>query len=627
MRLKRDPRVFKIPPFLSLLCILVGLGWLVLLPLEEYSRRTYISENALLPGQVHTYFGGSEHVVFRAYRHEVEQMAIWKDWPDKISNIFASQGYTPARQKFAYTAAGNETAGENVYAMLKGPRADATEALVLMAPMRNMANEINHSGVALTMTMARYFRRWSLWSKDILFVITDDSIAGPQAWVDAYHDQHPSGVDDLEIKGGALQGAVALDYPAGPAGHRYDRLHVIYDGVNGQLPNLDLVNTLIEIMQGQVGISTSVQQMHNHDGRYEHRLETLLRGLLSQGLGQASGPHSPFMRYHVDAVTLQTVGSGWHDEMALGRVVEGGFRSLNNLLEKLHQSFFLYMLLDARSFVSIGTYLPSAMLVAVNFTIAAIALWIQTGYPNPSEAKKRPAAKQVPSPSFPKEEAAVTATAPQTHLLALETTTTTPRALSIPLLYTFSVYACGLVPLNLLNVMMDDILPFAFLFFATLSLMTPFGIASSLADILAPRRAQTENLILSFSLLVLGVGLSTLATLNFALGLITGILAAPLSFVRPVAPSPGSAPDGAPLRLVKTAALIIATLAVNPISAVVAGAIYLQGDAGFIESLRSLLVQAAFAWSVSGTWTAVILWMVWWPAWVLGCAVAIGRLY
>jgi glycosylphosphatidylinositol transamidase len=30
-----------------------------------------VSENALLPGQVHTYFGGSEHNVFRAYRQEV----------------------------------------------------------------------------------------------------------------------------------------------------------------------------------------------------------------------------------------------------------------------------------------------------------------------------------------------------------------------------------------------------------------------------------------------------------------------------------------------------------------------------------------------------------------------------
>ncbi len=73
--LRNDPRIQKIPPFLSLFCILVGIAWLLLLPLDSYSRYTYISENALLPGQVHTYFTGSEQNVFRAYKHEVDSVA------------------------------------------------------------------------------------------------------------------------------------------------------------------------------------------------------------------------------------------------------------------------------------------------------------------------------------------------------------------------------------------------------------------------------------------------------------------------------------------------------------------------------------------------------------------------
>lgn len=74
LRLRRHPRLLKFPPYLSLLCILVGVTWLFLLPLDQYSRRTYISENALLPGQVHTYFGGSDQNVFRAYKHEVDSL-------------------------------------------------------------------------------------------------------------------------------------------------------------------------------------------------------------------------------------------------------------------------------------------------------------------------------------------------------------------------------------------------------------------------------------------------------------------------------------------------------------------------------------------------------------------------
>jgi glycosylphosphatidylinositol transamidase len=70
-----DPRLRRLPPYISLFCVVVGVAWLLLLPLDEYSRRTYISENALLPGQVHTYFAGSDQNVFRAYKHEVEGLA------------------------------------------------------------------------------------------------------------------------------------------------------------------------------------------------------------------------------------------------------------------------------------------------------------------------------------------------------------------------------------------------------------------------------------------------------------------------------------------------------------------------------------------------------------------------
>jgi glycosylphosphatidylinositol transamidase len=63
----------------SLLCIVIGLGWLFVLPLDHFSRGCYISENALLPGQVEAYFGGSEHQILRAYRAQVESWAAGDD--------------------------------------------------------------------------------------------------------------------------------------------------------------------------------------------------------------------------------------------------------------------------------------------------------------------------------------------------------------------------------------------------------------------------------------------------------------------------------------------------------------------------------------------------------------------
>lgn len=75
LALRRDPRILRLPPYLSAFCVLVGVVWLLLLPRNEYSRQTYISENALLPGQVHTYFGGSEQSIFNAYKYEVRSLA------------------------------------------------------------------------------------------------------------------------------------------------------------------------------------------------------------------------------------------------------------------------------------------------------------------------------------------------------------------------------------------------------------------------------------------------------------------------------------------------------------------------------------------------------------------------
>jgi GPI-anchor transamidase subunit GAA1 len=176
-RLRSDPRLHKFPPYASLLCILGGIFWLLLLPLNKYSRQTYISENALLPGQVHTYFAGSEQNVFRAYQEELRLVtnqlvdAELKEqdakrrlqemnglWVDKIKTVFHDVGFPTAAQNFAYHSAGNLAAGTNTYSVLHAPRGDGTEAIVLLAPQYNAVGEPNTNGVALLLTLARYFK-------------------------------------------------------------------------------------------------------------------------------------------------------------------------------------------------------------------------------------------------------------------------------------------------------------------------------------------------------------------------------------------------------------------------------------------------------------------------------------
>lgn len=303
---------------------------------------------------------------------------------DKLESILRNAGLKVGRQNYTYESAGDIYSGENIYAILQAPRGDATETIVLVAAWKTVDDKFNQNGIPLALSLVRYFKRWSLWSKDIILVIPPDSRTGTQAWVDAYHDSHDSSrVSSLPLKSGALQGAIAIDYHQE---HRFESIHIIYDGINGQLPNLDLINSVVNIAGGQMGMGTAIQEMWSHSDKYQDRLRTMLRGMLNQGLGHASGPHSSFIPYHVDAVTLQPFGEGWHDEMGMGRTIEGTFRSLNNLLEHFHQSFFFYLLMHKERFVSIGTYLPSAMILAASFTITAISLWVKSGHQEQSPA-------------------------------------------------------------------------------------------------------------------------------------------------------------------------------------------------------------------------------------------------
>ena len=604
MSLRQDPRLVKLPPYISALLVLVGIGWLAILPLNDYSRRTYISENALLPGQVHTYFGGSEHNVFRAYRQEVAALAelTTEERNAGLLDILTSQSLKSSTQDYHFSRAGEWRNGTNVYGVIQAPRGDATEAMVLIGAWRNMDGAINYSGVALVLTLARYFKRWSLWSKDIIVLLTPDSTFGPQAWVDAYHEAHDaSAVSPLLIKSGALQGAIAVDYPANQWGHRFEKLHVVYDGVNGQSPNLDLINSVGNIANGQIGMPCAIQNMLKHDDSYEERLLTILRGMLTQAVGQSSGPHSSFIPYHVDAITLQTVGDGWHDEMSLGRAVEGSFRSLNYLLEHLHQCFFFYLLMQPLRFVSIGTYLPGAMLIAGNFTISAILLWFLSGRP---VLKSRDA--KAPSALDKKEPVTLITKGNSVAVIPTEELQVAERDLCGPLIIVAGAHAAGLVPLYLLANGPEESMETLGVAIAVLSVLIPLvgAIAGAGVVRLNPQQAMV---IQSLSLLVLGAALSTLATINFAQAFFVGIAATPLSFLRPM-------PASLSPSLRKGLTLLVALLlvALSPMAII--------GAASFYWKLqpREMLSAAAWAWQVEGVWTGFTVWLVWWPAWACG---------
>jgi len=77
---------------------------------------------------------------------------------EKLGELFKKAGLKTATQEYRYASAGRNITGKNVYALIQGPRADATEAIVLIGAWKTMTDEVNQSGVALVLTLARYFK-------------------------------------------------------------------------------------------------------------------------------------------------------------------------------------------------------------------------------------------------------------------------------------------------------------------------------------------------------------------------------------------------------------------------------------------------------------------------------------
>ena len=128
----------------------------------------------------------------------------------------------------------------------------------------------------------------------------------------------------------------------------------------------------------------------------------------------------------------------------------------------------------------------------------------------------------------------------------------------------------------------------------------------------APLTHQQRLLTKCFSLILLGMFLATLATLNFSLAFLIGLLASPLSFFGVPPPEPPAARDssvwGAARRILSSIVL----------HALAPGVVLFTVCTYSGVSIEEVLTQAAFGWNVSGLWTQVIVWCVWWPAWLVG---------
>jgi glycosylphosphatidylinositol transamidase len=201
-----------------------------------------------------------------------------------------------------------------------------------------------------------------------------------QAWLEAYHGVgcgNDGTLDHGDIKGraGAIQAAINLEFHES----LISQVDIKVEGLNGQLPNLDLFNLAAKMLHKE-GIPHTFKNRPNKSLRdpvkdWLYSLQTLLAMISTQATGVVdftftgnlhisffllqipNGNHGLYHRFGIEALTLESSslkGGSKAAFLSMGRIIEGIFRSLNNLLERFHQSYFFYLLPSSERFISIG---------------------------------------------------------------------------------------------------------------------------------------------------------------------------------------------------------------------------------------------------------------------------------
>ncbi|EFJ26590.1 hypothetical protein SELMODRAFT_97440 [Selaginella moellendorffii] len=349
---------------------------------------------------------------------------------------FLSTSYTYEARKHCLVDGREQTPGVNAVGILRAHQGDGNEAIVLVTPfeLENLTAE-NAIAMGLSLSLLDLLSR-TLWlAKDVVWVAADskyEKYTAVAAWLKEYHEplvsdssfegmhytQDGNSSRDIFFKrAGSITAGFVLEFTRGAGATKVSSLEIHAEGSNGQMPNMDMisvVNLLVSwrqqfhlTLEGVPRIKDwqwlrSVGYVFEVVGRkaaelrkaflshakasfttaedYVNGVSVLLRSCWNQMLGVPTGSHGAFRDFQLDAVTLEVVSfhlttlNGIVKSPVACRLIEGVLRSVNNLLEKFHQSLFLYIMVSPNKFVSISTYIIPFGLLLSNFPIQAAAL-------------------------------------------------------------------------------------------------------------------------------------------------------------------------------------------------------------------------------------------------------------
>ncbi|KAM0010154.1 putative GPI transamidase component Gaa1 [Helianthus debilis subsp. tardiflorus] len=319
--------IFIIAHSLSVSVVCCTAGVLALLLFPVIAKKTYVSENALLPE--------------------------------------ADNSNTTC-----------ESYATNTIGIVRAQHGDGKEAIVLVTPYNSVnltQNEALSLGIAYSAFSLLAQVNWL--AKDIIWIAADsrygeyNSVA---AWLREYHTPSSNGlhesieteVYDTFRRAGTMAAALVIKVAIERVGNVVRRLNP----------------------QWKFGIPVK---------DYVEGGATLVSSLYHQALGVPTGSHGAFRDYQIDAITMEittnrsSTNKGGQDELLLqgGRLIETVLRSINNLLEKFHQSFFLYLLTSSNKFISVGVYMIAFLLLVAPLPVLAAALFLMPVNQSTSQKK------------------------------------------------------------------------------------------------------------------------------------------------------------------------------------------------------------------------------------------------
>ncbi|CAM8934020.1 unnamed protein product [Rhodiola kirilowii] len=326
--------------------------------------------------------------------------------------------------------------GISTIGVIRAPRGDGKESIVLVTPYNSAKIDgAEAMSVGVAYSVFSLLSRVTWLAKDIIWLVADSQHGEYTAvyeWLREYHapifngfrnmkdeenlDAERGFSDDFR-RAGTMAAALVIKIADRPHSFQ-DTLTIYAEASNGQMPNLDLINVVNYLAVHKQGFHVKVDKLMSlldskwlklvgdvfeFVGNFARRVNpqwgfgipasdylegtaTLASSLYTQALGIPTGPHGAFRDYQVDAITLEISPRILKNKARriefltrTGRLIEGVVRSVNNLLEKFHQSFFLYLLTSSGKFVSVGVYMIAFGLIVAPLPVAAASLHAGSG--------------------------------------------------------------------------------------------------------------------------------------------------------------------------------------------------------------------------------------------------------